>query len=550
MLLFAVAVVAANCWGFRRFYGTDLYTGGRISYRLLPAGVGVLPLFNVALIGTWLFAAKQLRSLRNGRAANPRSSLSGVAYFSLHFLLLGGLVSHLMPDAIQSVQVILDAVTEYAAESWGAVFSEPGGTVPWVIVDSSILGIFISGPPLLLSWIGQALATRCAATLPRRRFRAMTCLVSLGFASAALAICLTPQPFEDEQEVALDFQVVDEVTGRPITAAFVCITDPFSHDSPPIPPRALTDDDGRARLTGRFVVHGERNAFRTMGLFSPWGRWLEVSAAGHGTRRIPLTEVLGQFVDPVRQGARNVALARGGTRADSFRDLAGIYTDGGRGFGGRWFEIEPDGRFAWCEWGCVPPDSREYGYLKRHGGAIELVPVPHPGRDIDPHVTVKYRAIEWGARLYLCATDQHEFRAFCRAALTPNRPSNSDYIDGSYLRESGRDKPRTGLPRLPIEVWAKFLTDEMSLNNEEGSLRLAGEFDVAAPAIHLRRTPRVNRPADRAFVPRPNGDRGSIAPGPRTLPFRCGKCVPSRPSRCAPVRSPRAPAGVEPPLSE
>jgi hypothetical protein len=26
---------------------------------------------------------------------------------------------------------------------------------------------------------------------------------------------------------------------------------------------------------------------------------------------------------------------------------------------------------------------------------------------------------------------------------------------------------------LPLEVWVKFLTDEMSLNNEEGSLRLA-----------------------------------------------------------------------------
>jgi hypothetical protein len=388
-------------------------------------------------------------------------------------------VPFLMPDAVQSLQVALDAVTEYTAESWGAVFREPGGSIPWVILDSLVLGIIVSGLPLFCSWIGQVLATRCVATLPRRRFRVMTGLVSLGFASAALAICLTPQPFEDEQEVALDLQVVDEVTDRPINAAFVCITDPFSHDSPPVPPRALTDNDGRARLTGRFVVHGERNAFRTMGLFSPWGRWLEVSAAGHGIRRIPLTEVLGQFADPARPIPRKVALARGEARADSFHDLAGVYTDGGRGFGGRWFEIKSDGRFAWCEWGCVPPDSQEYGYLKRHDKAIELVPVPHPGRDIDPHMAVEHRAIEWGARLYISPADQHELREFCRAALAPNHLSNSEYVKGTYLRESDRDRPRNGQPQLPMEVWVKFLTDELSLNNEEGSLRLALDSLIA-----------------------------------------------------------------------
>ena len=470
-LLFAVAVVAANCWGFRHFYETDLYMGGRISYRLLPAGVGALPLFNVALIGGWLFVAKQLRLLRHGRAANPRSSSSGVTYFSLHFLMLLVVISLFMPDAIHSVQEVLEAATEYAAEGWGAVFGEPGGTVPWVIVESLIVGVFISGPPLLLSWVGQVLATRCAAALPRHRFRAMTYLVSLGFASAALAIAITPQTTEDEQEVDIDFQVVDKASGRPIVAAFLRMTDPFSLDPTSIPPTALTDAHGRARLRGRFIVRGERNAFLIMGGFSPWGRWLEISAADHRTLRVPLTEVLGPFADPARPGLGKVALDGGATRENPFRDLTGIYSQGG-GFGGCWFKIEPDGRFAWCAWGCTF-DCREYGYLKRHDREIELVPIPHPGEEIHPAMTLKYRAIEWGDRLYLSIADERALRGFCREALIPNRPSRSEDTYGSYLRQSDHDKPQVGLPRVPLGVWVKFLANELSFENEEGSLRLA-----------------------------------------------------------------------------
>ncbi len=191
-LLFTVAVVAANCWALRHVTETGTYVGGRISYRLLPAGVGALPLVNAALIGTWLFAVRRLRSLHRGRAASPRSKWSRATYFSLHFLVLGGLVSLFMPDVVRIIQDVLDVAMEWAAEGWGAVFGEPGETVPWLLLASLILGVLISGPPLLLSWIGQTLANRCAATLPRPRFRAMACLVSLGF----------PEPASDEEALA------------------------------------------------------------------------------------------------------------------------------------------------------------------------------------------------------------------------------------------------------------------------------------------------------------------------------------------------------------
>ena len=103
-----------------------------------------------------------------------------------------------MPEVTAIVQQIVDDITEHVAGAWATVFGQPGGTVPWVVFDTFMVGLFISGPPLLLALIGHAIATRCAATLPRYRFRLMACLVSLGFASTALAVSLMPEPFEDE----------------------------------------------------------------------------------------------------------------------------------------------------------------------------------------------------------------------------------------------------------------------------------------------------------------------------------------------------------------
>ena len=471
-------------WDIRLLLAMPVYAFGKVSSRLLPAGVGVLPLVNVAVVGTWLLVVRRLRSRRPGRAPDTPSSWSGITYFSLHFAMLIGLISLFGPDERQSVQVVLDAATESAAHAWGTVLGEPGETVPWLIFDALLLGILVSGPPLLFSWVGGRLARRCDATLPRRRFQALTGLVSLGFAMAGLAIALTPQPIEEEREIAFDVQVIDQASGRPIAGAVLWVIDPFSNDSiddqTAAPQTTLTDADGRARLHGRFDVRGDCNAFVTMGVFSPWGHWLEVAAADHQTRRISLTEVLGLCEDPRCPGLARVALDRGETPEDSFRDLAGIFTVGGAGFGGSCFNIEPDGRFAWLSWGCTF-NLREYGYLKRHDRAIELVPIPHPGQETHPAMALKYRVIAWGKRLYLSPDDAMILRGFCREALIPNHPSESADMFGSYLRVSDKDRPQTGLPRVPLDVWAGFLAVELSLDNKESIMRLAP--DAILPRI-------------------------------------------------------------------
>jgi hypothetical protein len=86
--------------------------------------------------------------------------------------------------------------------------------------------------------------------------------------------------------------------------------------------------------------------------------------------------------------------------------------------------------------------------------------------------------------MYLSSTDDHDLQRFCQEALITKRATNSLGSDGGCLRVSDRKKPRTGLPRLPARVWVKFLLDEMSLRNEEGSLRLALESLIPRTAVN------------------------------------------------------------------
>jgi hypothetical protein len=181
----------------------------------------------------------------------------------------------------------------------------------------------------------------------------MAYLISFGFTGVALSITLTPRPFEDDLDVATDFQVVDRNSGQPIAMAFVRMSDAFSFsDFRSPPPAAFTDPDGRARLIARFETRGQRNAFRSVGLFSTWGRWLEESAGGHQDVRTPLTAVLGPLVDLDRPDLGKVALIEGRTPNARFGDIAGVYSVG-QGMGGSYLEILPDGRFAWGAAGCT-----------------------------------------------------------------------------------------------------------------------------------------------------------------------------------------------------
>jgi hypothetical protein len=314
----------------------------------------------------------------------------------------------------------------------------------------------------------------------------MSCLVCIGFVGVDLAVTLTPQPLEDEQDVRLEFHVIDRNSGRQIDHAFIRITKafPFWHDEPSMPPAAFTDSAGRAQLTGRFESRGQRNAFQSFGSFSPWGHWLELHAPGYRNVHMPLTVVVAAHNDLQSLSTETISLDPGRSPDDSCRDIAGTYSTASTGFGGCSLEILADGRFAWQASGCTFTLS-EYGAVERHGQEIRFAPVPNPGTETHPLVLQTFRAIQWGRRMYLVQTDDYDFWRFCRDALTWNGSADPNRRHTGFLRESDRDKAPEGLPRLPLQVWMTFLRHEISLGNEEGAVVQLLELLISRHVIRL-----------------------------------------------------------------
>jgi hypothetical protein len=484
-LLIAVVVLALNCGVLRHFHeSVDSLHPRRLYYLghaprfesmelFLPR---FLPLINLALTGILILAARRLGAARRSSEGESESTATwrGIVFFSLHFLALGAIIGLFLSGVTESrVHSPEERIDPDSLWSRLEVFYSGKGGEAWRLFEILIVGFVFSGPFLLLSWIGGGLSRRCASTLPRRRFRVLTALVSLGFAMVALAIGLTPRSFDEEKSVPLDFLVVDKDTGRPIASAFVRMVDPIPRGfgSEPIPLCDFTSAEGDASLTDSFVAVGQSNAFRTMGLFSPWGRWLEVSADRYQTLRVPLVDVVDPVADLENPPPARVELVKGRTARNSCDDLAGTYRSAFTGFGGSTFEIQPDGRFLWYSSGCMGIYGGEFGYVKRDKGEIELVIIPHPGHEPSWDRTTRWCVVEWDGHRYLSTTSQDELQMFCRTVLTPSHGLSCGYHHPGYLLMTDCEKRPTGFPRLSAKVWLGFLLDEIRLHNEDGLLR-------------------------------------------------------------------------------
>lgn len=518
-LLFAIAIFAANCGLMRALeprlsYGSTLYGEAFGTSVNVSIVCGFLPLANVVIFGTLLVLARMSASLRHRESATQaHSHRSGFLFLCIHFLAVGCVVWIFMSDRITSYLNLFDPSFERVVKSLSRGTADAGTSAnnirfstPYAILVGAVDGVVVSGPLLLLAWVGGMLAKRSSATLPRPRFATMAALVSFGFAGVAFTVAETVQPFDDSQKVAIDLQIIDAESGAPIHGAFVLIRDAFDRDddfssilgvdevyddSGPMRPRALTGPDGLARLTDTFYVRGERTAFRSMGTFVPDGRWLEVSAAGHQAVRVPLTNVIGLVSDLEQRLPRKVAMLRGETPAGPFRDVAGVYSS----FSFQ-FKIEPDGRYSRHTWGgCSRSRNlREYGYLTKQDGELVLAPILRPGEDPNFMRPSNYRTIPWGDLLYLCEMDEMDIRFACQVAIHAIRNPTShskkspkslipDYFEYSrtsdipayfgYLRTSDRDKPHVGVPQIPAILWVRFALSEINPRNEYGSLRKA-----------------------------------------------------------------------------
>jgi hypothetical protein len=473
-ILFAVALMAANCWYLRppTDSGDDALMWEYDNFlRYSWISRGIPPLVNAVVIGLWLYGTRRFRAWLHGGSTGDQSPPAAFTFFGLHLLAIGLFAYWLLPESTAFAENLLDSSWYHVKESWDRTFGDPGGTIVIRLLMYTLFGILVSGPPLLLAWVGKLLATRYAKRVSHGRFRLMTGLVSLNFCGVAVALCVMPRPFEEDTDVTLDVQILDENSGLPLPRAFVRISNPFGKIAEPdLPsPSAFTGPDGHVRLTENVTAQGERNALWTMGQFSPWGRWLEISAPGYRTRRIPLPDVLGPVADSVHPKPGKVVLAQGKTPPDSCRDLAGFYIIG-YGFGGEWIQVEADGRFACSAYSCIYR-KQEFGELARSGDIVEFRPIPHQGEEFSQEMSEPLRVIEWGDRRYLIRSKLTRNR-LCRAALTPclARDPKDDY--GDFLRNSDQEKPLHGMPRLTLSDWMAFLRDEVRLTNSEGALRV------------------------------------------------------------------------------
>jgi hypothetical protein len=473
-LILAVAILTVNCAVLRLLYD-KVNTPDPAWELFFCLAVGMIPQFNAALVGLTRCALRRLHERRGRDETLDPPSPPGFTYFSLQFLALTVFTAVIFPDA--TLWCLSLAATAFGPLTERLSFLDDWDRLGVLTYSAGFLYlcVLVSGPLLLLSWLGGRLARRCAATLPRWRFRALACLVSLGFASVALAVAVTPESFQDQRVIEIEFQVFDRDSGQPIRGAFARLTDAFrSMSEDTVPSGAFTDVHGRATLRGSFETSGDRTAFKDIGVFSPWGYWLDVSAAGYCTLRIPLPDALGPRIELERPGPGKVALDRGQTAESHCRDIAGRYTTAGRGQHG-WteFEILADGRFAHI-WSGHHYWHREYGSITPRNDGFELVSIPCPGADTSRLTNLAIRRIQWGDHTYLIRDDDRALDAFCRKALKRSLPdwatSRSYFI---YVRGTDPDRLPTGLPRLPAAVWAQFVLDEVTLRHDDGVVRTA-----------------------------------------------------------------------------
>ncbi len=466
--------------------------------------IACLPLANAGLIGAAAYLSAGAREPRGGVGEAPRRRPPGFTFLAIHILALVGLIGLFRPDLLREDSIYLNVLAMGLLKLVLKVqrFTSANYYYQYRLQIQAGLQILthvaaLSLVPAIVGALGGWAARRSARGLPRWRFRAVAAGVSLVFVGAFVAALTVPRPFEEEVDVPLVFRVLDEVSGRPIPGAFVAVTDAFRKEPGPGPARALVGEDGRATVADRFLVTGEQNAFWALGDFETWGRWLEVSAPGYRTVRLPLKDGLGGTADFVPTRRWDVPLARGVTPEGPFRDFAGTYRPATWSPSDRredWLRIEPDGRYALSEEDHVGW-KWFHGRLESDGDEVHFIAFNSPlwRRSLlrsfryrtwrssprssrygpswrsSPRSS-RYRWITWGDRRYLCPVQDEALSELCWIALTPeSQPIEEPWF--LLTRPLDRSRPREGRPRIPASIWARFVLGELSLRNEDGALR-------------------------------------------------------------------------------
>jgi hypothetical protein len=167
-LLFSIAVVAANAGAVRLLYDAIEDLNGAIWPIAIIALIGSFPLFNIALIGSLLFARSRLGAFVRGRTPGPRQIPAGATFFSLHILALGAVLTIMTPDGVESYFQSTFSRSECALQRCFAVLGSDDDALNCAATEWLVFASIVYVPLMLLAWFGHKLAKRCALRLPRK----------------------------------------------------------------------------------------------------------------------------------------------------------------------------------------------------------------------------------------------------------------------------------------------------------------------------------------------------------------------------------------------
>ena len=304
------------------------------SFRPYDWRIGVWPFANGVVLAVWLALASR------------RIFWAGAAFVGVHLVVFVWIFFAFTTELSRSYLSWSETGLEWAAVGWAVAFGSPDDSVPWLVASCLILGVFLSGPPLVLMGVGGR-SPDAAPDLARDAVPSDGRAGLAGVRDVGPCVAFRMDPFGEDQDVALEFRVVEQGTGRPIQAASVRIADALEVRHGEEEPNEVTDQDGIAGFLGRFPAEGVRNAFRTLGSFSPYGRWLESTRADRRALRSRSAPLSGWKWTWKVKGAIRATTRPGEATAGPFEDVAGDYSPARPNvyFCGRLW-LEPDGRFA------------------------------------------------------------------------------------------------------------------------------------------------------------------------------------------------------------
>lgn len=245
-----------------------------------------------------------------------------------------------------------------------------------------------------------------------------------------------------QMTVPVTVNVADSTTRQPIANARVSLNRPgqdWTGGS------GNTAPDGQVVIQGVFNATGDSSTRKNSCLVNFLDYWVECSAPGYRSERVPLAQYVGTRIDPRASTPRAVSVAlerESPVKAGPYAAIAGDYTLGDSEC--PWtVRIDADGHCKVTAHSTYGDRAVSAGTVRLIDGALDISPVGEEDRRKLDSASTQLNVVTWGERLYL--VPRGEFPQFLNAARDGREPRRSAF--GPYLlRERDWEKSVTGWP--------------------------------------------------------------------------------------------------------